>query len=933
MVFLFIFTEVIYGQACEQKQVAQNDTGLSAGISKGPYELTETEKENQAQTYLNFLRSKKIIAPESGFEVDRGELSEILKPHQKDAVQWALKGGRRAVFAKFGMGKTVIQLEYCRQVIRHEGGKALMTVPLGVKQEFIRDAVNLLGMNPPVYVRNMAEARAAESDILITNYERIRDGDIDPSEFSACSLDEAAVLRSFGSKTYQEFLLKFRGVKYKICCTATPDPNKYKELIHYAGFLEIMDTGQALTRFFQRDSTKANNLTLYPHKEEEFWLWVTSWALFIGKPSDVCRDYSDAGYDLPPLKINYHRLEYDNAKRQAAQTDREIDEVQRLTKAYNARLEIYQKTGDGAERLAEIAQELNAISPIEIEFIDEKTGKYKELGEQIDNVVEAMVRERDVNHAKNTWNAEMDALDEAQRVYAEATKAKMDYRNDAISIFYDETKEWNDLVQAQADAYAALQEQHKKVRAAEKDLEQAYGGSGIPDITKSVEYTVETNAQAYEDAATRDAKNYRASIIKADNAKKAEYNKFKNEYAKLKYTYDTADIQDDKWFYGELERLLREHGDESIEEYQTYYVQLAGYKRKQRENDTSAEKSASAERLAITKQSAAEQLAVIQENMSKTKSLYESNYNDLLNQRKAYEDKLSSLSKIYQESTQKDENGESKDVFELLNLEEGNRAIEQFDDKLAALEDRKIGQNLSNYILSLSSEQGEKMITALSEMNDEELSAYVAAYDKRTKLIKERAEKRYAPMFADLNTAYLAQMSTIFEGVSDEAKDFGASTVDGFIEGFGGNSDAAVAAVSAWADGIIKTMQDKLNSGVASLDEQIIQTLAKTDISMGGTAQISADIVPGNINVPTNAEIKQSVTEQVTVKPDMSELNEFYDKFAEKISELKIDIGDMAIDVSVKGVITDAVQNKIVDLIADKIGIRSMMSGKEAWSY
>ena len=74
-------------------------------------------------------------------------------------------------------------------------------------------------------------------------------------------------------------------------------------------YLEIMDTGQALTRFFQRDSTKANNLTLYPHKEEEFWLWVSSWAVFVSKPSDVNADYSDEGYDLPPLKINYHRLD------------------------------------------------------------------------------------------------------------------------------------------------------------------------------------------------------------------------------------------------------------------------------------------------------------------------------------------------------------------------------------------------------------------------------------------------------------------------------------------------------------------------------------------------------------------------------------------------------------------------------------------------
>ena len=69
-----------------------------------------------------------------------------------------------------------------------------------------------------------------------------------------------------------------------------------------------MDTGQALTRFFQRDSTKANNLTLYPNQEDEFWLWISSWALFITKPSDLNPNYSDDGYDLPPLDVRWHEL-------------------------------------------------------------------------------------------------------------------------------------------------------------------------------------------------------------------------------------------------------------------------------------------------------------------------------------------------------------------------------------------------------------------------------------------------------------------------------------------------------------------------------------------------------------------------------------------------------------------------------------------------
>jgi len=258
------------------------------------------------QEYRDFLASKMVIAKKTGISIDAEEISDVLKPHQRDAVMWAAAGGRCAIFAAFGLGKTIMQLEWCRLIHEHKGGKMLIVCPLGVKQEFIRDAVTLLRMDAPVYVRNMEEVTAAPGWLMITNYERVRDGDIRPDAFAGTSLDEAAVLRSFGSKTYQTFLGKFRGVPYKLVSTATPSPNKYKELIHYAGYLEIMDTGQALTRFFKRDSSKANNLTLYPHKEKEFWLWLSTWALFIQKPSNL--GYDDTGYDLPELEVRYHKL-------------------------------------------------------------------------------------------------------------------------------------------------------------------------------------------------------------------------------------------------------------------------------------------------------------------------------------------------------------------------------------------------------------------------------------------------------------------------------------------------------------------------------------------------------------------------------------------------------------------------------------------------
>jgi len=266
--------------------------------------------------YIDFLKQKVEIAPETGLSIDvpliQFEDGTKLKPHQRDAINWAIKGGRRALFESFGLGKTIQQLLICWSILKVEDGKALIVCPLGVKQEFVKDARNKLGIEIK-YIKTQEEAEAApEGSILITNYERVRDGNINPKYFTVTSLDEASVLRSYGSKTYQTFLDKFKGIKYKFVCTATPSPNKYKELIHYAGYLEVMDTGQALTRFFKRDSTQANNLTIYPHKEKEFWFWMSTWALFITKPSDL--GYDDTGYDLPEMKVIYHQVKVDHSE-------------------------------------------------------------------------------------------------------------------------------------------------------------------------------------------------------------------------------------------------------------------------------------------------------------------------------------------------------------------------------------------------------------------------------------------------------------------------------------------------------------------------------------------------------------------------------------------------------------------------------------------
>lgn len=264
-------------------------------------------------THDEFLREKVAFDKRFGFDVRDEDLHPILLPHQRDIVKWAIAGGRRAIFAKFGLGKSIMQLEVLRQVLAREhtdmridNGRALIIAPLGVRGEFIRDGRELLGVEVR-FIRRTEEITPGWSGIYVTNYESVRDRKLDVTFFDAVSLDEASVLRSFGSKTYQEFLGMFDSIPYRFVATATPSPNRHKELIHYAGFLGIMDTGQSLTRFFQRDSSKAGNLKLYPHKEREFWLWLNTWACFVQKPSDL--GHSDEGYDLPALAVDWDSVE------------------------------------------------------------------------------------------------------------------------------------------------------------------------------------------------------------------------------------------------------------------------------------------------------------------------------------------------------------------------------------------------------------------------------------------------------------------------------------------------------------------------------------------------------------------------------------------------------------------------------------------------
>ena len=121
------------------------------------------------QAYLDFLRAKIKLAPHKGFDVDREALNPALKPHTRDIVAWALRGGQRAIFASFGLHKTATQLEIHRQIgLRRPELFRLQVAPLGVRLEFQKEiAQRFTGdmlADHPAYLRALELTQAIEVD-------------------------------------------------------------------------------------------------------------------------------------------------------------------------------------------------------------------------------------------------------------------------------------------------------------------------------------------------------------------------------------------------------------------------------------------------------------------------------------------------------------------------------------------------------------------------------------------------------------------------------------------------------------------------------------------------------------------------------------------------------------------------------------------------
>lgn len=238
-------------------------------------------------SYAEFIARRAPKARQDGILIDADDVHESLKPFQRRIVQWAAQIGRPAVWADTGLGKTRMQLEWCR----HMAPYSLVVAPLAVAEQTVAEAARI-----GVTARYVRHDEVGGPGVYVTNYEMI--DRFDPAVFGAVALDEASILKQSDGKTRTRLIEHFADVPYRSAWTATPAPNDPEELTNQAEFLGHMTRTNMLAAYFVHDQ---DGWRLKGHAYDPMIRWMSTWALAIRRPSDM--GYQDDGYELPGLKI------------------------------------------------------------------------------------------------------------------------------------------------------------------------------------------------------------------------------------------------------------------------------------------------------------------------------------------------------------------------------------------------------------------------------------------------------------------------------------------------------------------------------------------------------------------------------------------------------------------------------------------------------
>lgn len=303
---------------------------------------------NDVQDYRRFLSIKRLpvyrfIGRNAWFPDEYAERIGVVAPRRvdfecithPDAFDYqaaitpiAFRKERFACFIDCGLGKTLIMLDWIRNVQRSidAGDKILIVSPLMVIEQTLAECERFF--NGELKIEWLRSGKLQDwiergtSQIAIVNYEAFKgDEELKRGRIAAIAADETSMLKSHYGHYGTKLIELGKGVRWKLALTGTPAPNDRIEYANHAVFLDQFPTVNSfLARYFVNKGQTSERWVMRGHAVDRFYHDLSHWSIFLSDPRVY--GWRDNCGVIPP--INVHIVELD-------MTEGQEHEVRRVT--------------------------------------------------------------------------------------------------------------------------------------------------------------------------------------------------------------------------------------------------------------------------------------------------------------------------------------------------------------------------------------------------------------------------------------------------------------------------------------------------------------------------------------------------------------------------------------------------------------------------
>ena len=468
------------------------------------------------------------------------------------------------------------------------------------------------------------------------------------------------------------------------------------------------------------------------------------------------------------------------------------------------------------EEVKTLVEEINGLYPDTIELIGGQIQGYDKLSQSIDDYLESERKAILAQSKKEKYSAAIiaqdeaagrtdelkTAMDEAEKQYqrfakfnAEAQLVHGLYTGALDDMTEEEKAAWQGSGQNLKD-WISHQTAVWQSRTAAASQAWAENQKILTDSEKVISEYESTFSKASESIAEDSIIPPPSVMPKGGTAEEnaeilskwaeEQFNSFKTKWEQLEHDFDMGTIKTEEELFDKKKALLAEYGDSSKQEYWRYYEDVAAYDKEAAE-ELIAQQKRTAEELADNQKKAAEKAfsnwtAGFQNIVSEAEKAFD----DILKQKTAFSDKLSSSTSLFTWETATDEKtGEDYEYIYLGDIQQQTKNIQKYADLMGQLKAKGASAEFMAQFADLSVEDGIAFAEKLLDPGTN-FDLYMSEWEKQQEVIASITNEFYDGAVATLEEKFTGKINTALSAIPPNAMQAGEETVQAFIDGVSG---------------------------------------------------------------------------------------------------------------------------------------------------